>query len=195
MLVRVVTVKLRVTEESAAALAETFDRFNTVCNRLSEIAWETKRFRAYDLHHAAYHALRAELGLPAQLMVRAIAKVADSYKTDRSVRHVFGPRGAVVYDARCFKLLNLSSVSLTTVRGRRRFVMAHGGKQREQLKAGTLGEADLLYRDGNYYLAISVKTEKPPTREPTGFLGVDLGIQNIAADSDGTLYAGGKLRR
>src|SRR5262249_54530256 len=146
MLVRVVTVKLRVTEESAAALAETMALFNAVCNRLSGIAWETKTFRAYELHGVAYHKIRAEFGLPAQLTVRAIANVTDSYKTDRSIKHVFGPRGAVVYDARCFKLKNLSSVSLTTVRGRRRFVMAHGGKQREQLKAGTTGEADLLYR-------------------------------------------------
>jgi IS605 OrfB family transposase len=195
MLVKVVTVKLRVNEEAKAALAETFDRFNAVCNRLSQIAWETKTFRAYDLHHAAYHALRAEFGLPAQLMIRALAKVADSYKTDRSVQHLFGPRGAVVYDARCFKLKTFSSVELTTVRGRRRFVMAHGGKQRAQLAAGAIGEADLLFRDGNYYLAISVKTEAPPTGEPSGFLGVDLGIKNIATDSDGTLYAGRKLRR
>jgi putative transposase len=195
MLVKVVTVKLRVTEESAAALAETFDRFNTVCNRLSQRAWETKTFRAYDLHHAAYHAIRAEFGLPAQLTVRAIAKVADSYQTDGSGQHGFRPHGAVVYDARCFKLKNPSSVELTTVRGRRRFGMAHGGKQRAQLAAGTIGEADLLFRDGSYYLAISVKTQEPPPSDPDGFLGVDLGIKNIAADSDGTLYAGRKLRR
>jgi putative transposase len=195
MLVKVVTLKLRVTEESAAALVDTFDRFNALCNRLSHIAWETKTFRAYDLHHATYHTLRAEFGLPSQLTVRAIAKVAESYKTDRSTKHVFGPRSAVVYDARCFKLKNLSSVSLSTVRGRRRFVMAHGGKQRAQLATGTTGEADLLHREGSYYLAITVKTEAPPLRDPKGFLGIDLGLKNIAADSDGTLYAGGKLRR
>jgi putative transposase len=194
MPVRTVTCKLRVAEESAAALAETMALFNAVCNRLSEIAWETKTFRAYDLHRAAYHDLRAEFGLNSQLTVRAIAKVADSYKTDRSVKHVFGPRGAVVYDARCFKMHGVSAASLTTVNGRFRFSLAHGGKQRAQLAAGTIGEADLLYRDGAYYLAISVKTEAPPTSEPSGFLGVDLGIRNIAADSDGTLYAGGKLR-
>jgi putative transposase len=192
--VRTVTCKLRVTEESAAALADTMMLFNAVCNRLSQMAWETNSFRAYSLHHAAYHDLRAEFALPAQLVVRAIAKVADSYKTDRSVQHVFGLCGAVVYDARCFKLHGVSAVSLTTVSGRFRFSLAHGGKQRAALAAGVIGEADLLYRYGSYYLAISVKTEDPPLREPSGFLGVDLGIKNIAADSDGTLYAGGKLR-
>jgi putative transposase len=195
MFVRTVTCKLHVNEETAAALAETMARFNAVCNRLSEIAWKTKTFRAYALHHAAYHPLRAEFGLPAQLVVRAIAKVADSYKTDCSVQHVFGPRGAVVYDARCFKLHGVSAASLTTVRGRFRFSLAHGGKQRAQLSAVTIGEADLLCREGAYYLAISVKTEAKPTSEPSGFLGVDLGIKNIASDSDGRLYAGGRLRR
>jgi putative transposase len=195
MLVRTVTCKLRVNAESSAALAATMALFNAVCNRLSEIAWETKTFRAYQLHGIAYHQVRQESGLPAQLTVRAIAKMADSYKTDRSVKHVFGPRGAVVYDARCSKMLGLSAASLTTVNGRFRFSLAHGRRQREQLKAGATGEADLLYRDGSYYLAISLKTEAPPVRVPEGFLGVDLGIQNIAADSDGNLYAGGKLRR
>jgi putative transposase len=195
MLVKTVTCKLHVNEEAATALAETMGLFNTVCNRLSRIAWETKTFRAFDLHKLAYHPLRAEFGLPAQLTIRAIARVCDSYKTDRSVQHVFGPRSAVVYDARCFKLHGVSTAELTTVHGRFRFSLAHGGKQREQLKAGPTGEADLLFRDGSYYLAISVKTEAPPVRDPQGFLGIDLGIRNIAADSDGILYAGGKLRR
>src|SRR5207249_3975553 len=43
--------------------------------------------------------------------------------------------------------------------------------------------------------AFTVKSETPPVSDPEGFLGVDLGIKNIAADSDGTRYAGGKLRR
>jgi len=88
----------------------------------------------------------------------------------------------------------VSAASLTTVYGRFRFSLAHGGKQRAQLASGAIGEADLLFRDGNYYLAISVKSDEPPVGDPDGFLGVDLGIKNIAADSDGTLYAGGKLR-
>jgi IS605 OrfB family transposase len=195
MLVRTVTCKLRVTQESAAALAETFQRFNAACNRLSQIAWERKTFRAYDLHRAAYHTLRAEFGLPAQLTIRAIAKVADSYKTDRSRQHFFDPRGAVVYDLRCFTLLGFSIAALTTVHGRFRFPLAHGEKQRAGLTTGALGEADLLYRDQQYFLAISVKSEEPPLREPNGFLGVDLGIHNLAVDSDGTRHAGGKLRR
>jgi putative transposase len=196
MLVKVVTCKLRINEESAAALAATMALFNTVCNQLSEIAWETKTFRAFDLHKLAYHPLRAEFGLPAQLTVRAIAKVCDSYKTDRSIKHVFGPQGAVVYDARCFKLVGVSAAELTTVHGRFRFSLAHGGKQRDQLTAGTTGEADLLFRDGSYYLAISVKTVPPPPADTSGgILGVDLGIVEIATDSEGNSYSGETVKK
>jgi putative transposase len=195
MLVKTVTCKLRVNEETAAALAATMALFNAVCNRLSAIAWETNTFRAFDLHKLAYHPVRAEFGLPAQLTVRAIAKVCDSYKADRSIQHAFGPRGAVVYDARCFKLAGGSAAELTTVHGRFRFSLAHGGKQRDQLAAGTTGEADLLFRNGSYYLAISVKTAPPPPADTSrGVLGVDLGIVELATDSEGNRYSGAAVK-
>ncbi len=111
---KAVRVKLRTNDITAAALAETMARFNAACNALSQKAWDTRTFRAYDLQKLAYHQVRADFALPAQSTVRAIAKVADSYKADRSQRHTFGPRGAVVFDARCFKLRGASSALLTT---------------------------------------------------------------------------------
>jgi len=191
MLVKSVKCKLRTSDESAAALADTMRRFNAACNALSKQAWETKTFRAFDLHNLAYHATRAEFGLPAQLTVRAIAKVADSYKTDRSQQHTFGERGAVVFDARCFKLKGVSSAELTTTMGRKSFSLAHGGKQREQLVAGITGEADLLFLDGNYYLSIAVKSpDAPPADMSGGVLGIDMGIVEIATDSEGESFSG-----
>ena len=121
-------------------------RFNEACNHLSALAWQTQEFRAFTLHASAYHDTRARFGLPAQLTVRALAKVADSYKVDRSLQHAFGLRSAVVFDARCFKMKNLSSVQLTTTKGRFSFVMQHGGKQRAQLDGAATGEADLLMK-------------------------------------------------
>lgn len=195
MLVKAVRVKLRTNDVTAAALADTMSRFNAACNSLSLKAWETQTFRAYDLQKAAYHQTRADFGLPAQLTVRAIAKVCDTYKTDRSQLHTFGARGAVVFDARCFKMKGVSSAELTTTQGRHSFSLAHGGKQREQLMAGTTGEADLLFVDGNYYLSIAVKFLDPPKADTSGgVLGCDMGIVEILTDSEGQSFSGELVR-
>lgn len=201
MLVKAVRVKLRTNDVTAAALADTMSRFNAACNALSQKAWDTQTFRAFDLHKAAYHATRAEFGLPSQLTVRAIAKVCDSYKADRSQLHAFGPRGAVVFDARCFKMKSrngmegVSSALLTTTQGRHSFSLAHGGKQREQLAQGTTGEADLLFVDGAYYLSIAVKFPDPPNADTSGgVLGVDLGIVELATDSKGQAFSGAVVK-
>ena len=195
MLLKTVTCKLRTTDETQAALDTTMNVFNEACNALSELAWQAQTFKQFDLHRLGYHAVRDHFDLPSQLTVRAIAKVADSYKMDRSVQHVFGARSAVVYDARCFKLYGVSSASLTTAHGRFSFSLAHGGKQCEQLKAGTTGEADLLYRDGTYYLAITIKTPEPPKADTSGgVLGVDLGIVELATDSTGESFSGDKVK-
>jgi putative transposase len=111
------------------------------------------------------------------------------------VRHVFGRQGAVIYDARCFKLHGVSAAELTTVHGRCRFRLAHGGKQCDQLAAGVTGEADLLFRDGSYYLAITVKTPDPPAADTSGgTLGADLGLAEIAVDSLGHSYSGEPIK-
>jgi len=191
MIVKAIRVKLRTNGTSAAALADTMSRFNAVCNSLSQIAWDTQTFRQFDLHKAAYHQIRADFGLPSQLVVRAIAKVTDSYKIDRSQLHTFGPRGAVVFDARCFRMKGVSSAELTTTQGRHSFSLAHGGKQREQLSRGVTGEADLLFVDGAYYLSIAVKFPDPPKADTSGgVLGCDMGIVELATDSEGQSYSG-----
>jgi putative transposase len=195
MLVKAVRVKLRTSDVTDAALADTMSRFNAACNALSRQAWETQTFRAFDLHKLAYHKTRADFGLPSQLCVRAIAKVCDTYKADRSQLHTFGPRGAVVFDARCFKLKGVSSAQLTTTQGRHSFSLAHGGKQREQLAQGLTGEADLLFVDGNYYLSIAVKFPDPPKADTSGgVLGVDMGIVELATDSTGQSFSGAVVK-
>jgi IS605 OrfB family transposase len=55
------------------------------------------------------------------------------------------------------------------------------------------GQADLVYRDNRFFLFVTVDVGDVPPDDPQGFLGVDLGIQNIAADSDGDSVAGAHL--
>lgn len=170
--------------------------FNAACDFAAGEAWTAKQFHRWDIHRVAYRGIRERFRLPAQLAAHAIAKVSACYQRDRTKRPEFRPLGAVTYDSRVLRLLNLSVVSVSTLSGRIRVNLGIGGYQRDRLKAAIFGETKLLFhRDrGTWSFVFTVKSEPPPVSEPTGFLGVDLGVKNVAVDSDGTFYTGGQVR-
>ena len=183
-----VQVKLLPTEEQRAVLLATVERINEACDWASRRAWKTRTFRQYELHALVYCDLREHFGLFSQVTVRAIAKVADAYKIDHDSRRTFRPRGAITYDCRILSWAQ-DSVSIWTLNGRQHVPFVCGERQRTQL-AGKRGETDLLYRDGAFYLHCAVDVAEEPLAAPTAFLGVDLGIVQIAVDSDGEAHSG-----
>ena len=52
----------------------------------------------------------------------------------------------------------------------------------------------LIWREGVYYLHITQRREAPCEQEPDGALGVDLGIVNLATDSEGEQFTGTVIR-
>src|SRR5262249_10298487 len=57
--------------------------------------------------------------------------------------------------------------------------------------AWEVGEADLVWRAGVYYLHITQSREAPSEHaDDGGTLGVDLGITNLATDSEGERFTG-----
>jgi putative transposase len=71
--------KLRPTNEQAAALKETLERANAAANECSRIAWGHQTFAQFHIHKLVYPTLREQFDISAQLAVRVIAKVADAY--------------------------------------------------------------------------------------------------------------------
>ena len=67
--------------------------------------------------------------------------------------------------------------------------------QLARLRVYRQGESDLVYRDGKWFLYASCDIPEPELTEPAGFLGVDLGIANIATTDDGTRHSGRYLNR
>jgi len=187
----IVQLKLLPTHEQVSALRATLERANAAANALSHVAWETQTLRQYDLHKLAYADTRARTGLSAQLVVRLIAKVADAYKLDEKRQRVFRPHGSIAYDDRILRYFP-DAVSIWTVEGRQRIPFVCGERQRAML-AARQGESDLVSRGGEWYLLATVNVIEPPEGEPADYLGVDMGIVNVATDSDGTIYSGAML--
>lgn len=186
-----VVLKLVPTPEQHAALLATLERANAAASTISEIAWDTQTFRQFALHKLVYGRIRAETGLSAQVVVRLEAKVSDAYKLDHRTKRIFWRHGAIAYDARILRYLP-DAVSIWTVAGRQRIPFVCGERQRALL-VHQQGESDLCYRDGEWFLHATCNYTEPPEGEPQGFLGVDMGIVNIATDSDGTVYSGARV--
>lgn len=185
-------IKLIPTTEQYQALLETMERFNAACNAIAEVAFEHRTANKIRLQKLVYDRIRKEFGLSAQMTVRAIAKTCEAYKRDKSIKPTFKPHGAIVYDQRLLSWKGLDRVSLLTLQGRIIVPIVFGEYQVARLKR-IRGQADLIYRDGTFYLAVVVDVPEPPQGTPNGFLGVDLGIKNIATDSDGEVFSGGHV--
>jgi IS605 OrfB family transposase len=187
------TVKLKLlpTQPQRAALLETLHCINEACDAISEFAWGGKTFRQFDLHHACYADIREAFGLAAQVTVRAIAKVADAYKLDRKRHRRFRPDGAVAFDERILSW-RPDAASIWTVEGRQVVPFVTGEHQRAML-SGRCGETKLALIDGDFYLLAIVEVAEAPEFTPTAALGVDLGIANIATDSDGENWSGNHI--
>jgi IS605 OrfB family transposase len=186
-------VKLTPTTEQAESLKQTLETANAACNRISAQAWEHKTFGQFNLHNLTYHATRLEFSLAAQVVVRCISKVTDAYKIDRKKQRVFSPRGSVAFDDRILTWhICKSEVSIWTVGGRQRIPFVCGDRQRELL-CGQRGESDLALIDGQFYLFATCDVETPKPTDVAEYLGVDLGIVNIATDSEGNEYSGGQV--
>ena len=165
------------------------------CERISQVAFETGTFRRYDLHHACYYNIKAETNLHANHVVRAIAKVADAYKRDRHTLRTFRPLGAIELDARLLSWeVEAQICDIATVQGRVKLPFLCSAEQKALLQ-GKKGQTDLLLRDGAFYLSCVVTVAEAQPFAPTGVLGIDLGIVNVATDSEGNRYTGEPVQK
>ena len=194
---RTVALTLRVAPEDAAKLERTAVAFGAACDWISGVAYREGLRRRVPLHHRVYYEARSRFApLQSQFVVRAISVVKDAYGREPTRRHRFRPDGAVVYDERLLRFAprgGYQRASLTTLDGRITCGLAIGGYQRGVLAQATgLGECDLLRdRTGRWRLHVAVRLPDPePADQSGGVLGVDVGVVNLALDSDGAAYSG-----
>ncbi|RKS09110.1 IS605 OrfB family transposase [Nocardiopsis sp. Huas11] len=214
----VVAVKLLPSPDQAQVLQATLDACNRAANAASHVAFATGAVHKYALQQRVYTALKAEFGLSAQPVVRVIGKVADAYTTRAS--HLkkgllgrpgaqrraraestpirFRPDAAQPFDSRCLSWqVDARTVSIWTTQGRMKNLAFTGSpEQLKTLAEHQRGESDLIVQDGVWFLSATCEVpEKPLNTKPVGFVGVDLGIVEIAATSTGQRHAGRTLNR
>lgn len=200
----------------ADALAATLRACNRAANVASEVAFRTGKDRRNVLQEAVYYRLKADFDLGAQPAVRVVKKVCDAYATLKANIKAgnYGPAGskrrtkveskpvafreeaAQPYDDRILTWnIDQQTVSVWTLAGRIKGIPFACSPEALKLLASRKGESDLVMRDGMFFLIATVDVPAPPVYEPDGFLGVDLGIVNIATTSDGHVVSGRQVNR
>ena len=120
-------VRLYPSTEQEELLKATLTEANAACNQIAAWAWEKKTFGQYKVHHGTYHTLKANSNLSAQVIVRCIAKVCDSYKLDNKRFRQFKPLGSIAYDSRILTWkFDKQIVSIWTLEGRQKIAYKTG---------------------------------------------------------------------
>jgi putative transposase len=185
-------IKLQPSPSQAAALLATLQRANAAANFISQLAWDTRSFHKFKLQKLVYASTREQFGLSAQLVVRLIARVAHVYKAHHKTKRRFRAHSSIAYDDRILSW-HEAGVSIWTTTGRQCVAFIADERNRRLLQSRQ-GETDLVYRDGSWYLYATCSVAEPALDQATDYLGVDLGVVNIAVDSSGSIYSGAQMR-
>ncbi|MGW0992510.1 RNA-guided endonuclease InsQ/TnpB family protein [Streptomyces sp. NPDC002520] len=214
----VVRVKLLPTPEQASALEATLHACNAAANEASAVAFTTGVTRNRELRSLTYTGIKQKWGLGAQAAQHAIKKASDAYATLKNNRRAGNPGrpgtprhhkatskqitfrddAAQPYDDRMLSWQTQQrTVSIWTVVGRKKGLAFTGQEQQLRLLAQyRQGESDLIRQNNAWYLLATLDIpETPPNPDPHAFIGVDLGIANIATTSTGHRHSGRRLNR
>ena len=165
-LTRTICVKLDV-DGHDAPLSATQRAFNDAATWIARVCWDEGITNTNTAHHRVYGETRLAYGLGAQLACCARAKAMEACKAVKAKKRetcpAFGPRGSIRYDARTFRLMSLDRVSLNTLQGRVVCRLVLGARQHAMLvdPDWDVGAADLVWRQGVYYLHVTQSREAP----------------------------------
>jgi putative transposase len=181
--------------DADAKLRTVMERFNAACNWIAGECFARQEASVFEVRKFAYHEVRARFGLSSQMTQLAIKAVCDVDKRDKSIRPAFHKHAAIPYDARTMSFKGIDRVSLLTLEGRVLVPFILGVYQAERI-ALPKGQCRLvLRRDGKWFLIVTVDVPVEAPIPATDFIGVDLGIANIATDSDGKQHSGADVEK
>jgi IS605 OrfB family transposase len=192
--VKTVKCKLQVNTEQTAILLETLGRSAAACNDILQVSLDNKTTNKVKLQHLCYHTIKEKYGLHANLVIRAIARVAEAAKKKRkqSKPRKFKPT-SVSLDARTFSFIEKrEEVSIATINGRLKLKLDIGNFQRGLLAGQKPTAATLCYnrRTKEFYIHIVVNREVPFPPKGGDLIGVDRGIYNLATTSSSLKFSG-----
>jgi IS605 OrfB family transposase len=185
--------KILPNEKQHQELLNVMKTFNLACDWVSKKAFETKIYNKVNLHKIVYYEVKQRFNLSSQLAVRVIGKVTDCYKNWKQKNKVLSFRelGSVDYDSR---ILTIKSDGISIMGMGKRIKLPYRCKK-ELSNFDLSCQSELTYDKvkNKFYVTFFAETSEAVPTKTNEFLGVDLGIVNLATCSDGEVISGEKV--
>lgn len=150
-------VKIVPSAEQKIKLLDTMKNFNQACNFIADIVFKNKTANKFRIQKMAYYDVKAKFNLPAHLIIRAISKVCEAYKQNKSKRPDFSEYDSIIYDHRILSWKGMENVSMSLVGGRETIPIIIGKYQKARFDR-IKGQADFIYHNGGFFVRATIDT-------------------------------------
>ncbi|MDD1762882.1 MAG: transposase [Methanothrix sp.] len=189
--------KMSPTYSRAEDRENTLKTFEDACNWIDQDT-PAKLRNNVRIQSLVYQDVRAKFGLSANLVIRAINRVAANRKMatiDHSTDKNFEPL-SIDYDAPIFAFREKDKdVSVTLSRSRQRIKQVLGAYPSDKLRGAKPTSAMLCKNGHEYYINIQVKSNAPNEIQTDKVLDVDLGVTDMAVTSEGQKFGGETIKK
>lgn len=199
-MIKTISLKLSTSQEQSVSLLETQKQFNLACNTLVPIVIENRCWNRVALHHLSYYIVRENVrSLGSQMACNAIQKVCSAYKVLKIKKPQpvpainFKQSSSVHYDKRTYSIKD-NTLSLFSISGRIKCKFSLGKHQKLILDSGNPKEAELVKKGNNWFFNVCIEIPETPLKIDGNIFGIDVGENNLATTSNGTIHGGGQLR-
>ncbi len=196
---RTISIRLDTNREQEKQLLQLQEAYLFACNQIVPDVVANRCWNRVALHHLVYAKIRRTSPLGSQMVCSAIYSVCKAYAAQsvfpkEEIPQVCFRKGkSVHFDKRTYTIKG-ETISLYTLEKRIKVRMRFDSFQKAYFSQGIPKEGELICKKGRWYFNLVLDLPNPPLRELEGFLGVDLGENNIFAVSSGKICSGGKIR-
>ena len=180
------------------SLVETMKQYSYSANKVIDFGWNIQTNNKRELHDLTYYKIRQETELPAQLVCSSRDKAVEVLKASKfkHSKPVMKKYLTIRYDARSFSFkCNKEGyyVTLSTIYGRVKIPIEIPEYYWKYLDWKTCS-ADLIFKK-ELFLHIVLSKDIITPKFLDGFLGVDVGISNIAVTSNKQFFNSRQIKR
>jgi putative transposase len=169
------------TKSQCDLLDQTISTVISVCNAISPVIYADRKINRTKFHHTVYGSLKIAFpNVRSQLLVRAIGKVYDAYRTAckrKLTKPICFAKPSIDYDDHIFTVKE-NSISIGTLEGR---IQVPFKRSPFRPFEGLNSNCKLVKsrHNNHYYIYFSKDIPEPEKTEYSGILGVDFGITNL----------------